>query len=34
MRDQLLEFGLVAAFGAICFGCYLTAFIVTRKNWL
>ena len=34
MRDQVLQFGLVAAFGAICFGCgYLTAFIVTRKNW-
>jgi hypothetical protein len=34
MRDQLLQFGLVETFGALCFGCgYLTAFIVTRKNW-
>jgi len=34
MRDQLLQFGLVAAFGALCFGCgYLTAFIVTRNQW-
>jgi hypothetical protein len=34
MRDQLLQFGLVAAFGALCFGCgCLTAFIVTRKQW-
>jgi hypothetical protein len=34
MRDQLLQFGLVAAFGALCFGCgCLTAFIVTRNQW-
>ena len=32
MRDQLLQFGLVAAFGALCFGCgCLTAFIVTQQ---
>ena len=35
MRDQLLQFGFVAAFGALCFGCgCLTAFIVTRNQWL
>ena len=34
MRDQLLQFGLVAAFGALCFGCgWLIAFIVTRAQW-
>ena len=34
MRDQLLQFGIVAAFGALCFGCgCLTAFIVTRNQW-
>ena len=34
MREQLLQFGVVGAFGALCFGCgYLTAFIVTRKQW-
>ena len=34
MRDQLLQFGLVVAFGALCFGCgCLTAFIVTRNQW-
>jgi hypothetical protein len=34
MRDQLLQFGLVAAFGVLCFGCgCLTAFIVTRTQW-
>jgi hypothetical protein len=34
VRDQLLQFGLVAAFGAFFFGCgYLTAFIVTRNRF-
>jgi hypothetical protein len=34
MREQLLQFGVVGAFGALCFGCgYLVAFIVTRKKW-
>jgi hypothetical protein len=34
MRDQLLQFGLVGAFGALCFGCgCLIAFIVTRNQW-
>jgi hypothetical protein len=34
MRDQLIQFGVVAAFGAFCFGCgYLAAFIVTRNQW-
>ena len=34
MRDQLLQFGLVVAFGALCFGCgCLTVFIVTRNQW-
>jgi hypothetical protein len=32
-REQLLEFGVAGAFGALCFGCgYLTAFIVTRSK--
>jgi hypothetical protein len=30
--SELLQFMIVAAFGALCFGCgYLTAFIVTRN---
>jgi len=34
MRDQLLQFGLMVAFGALCFGCgYLIAFIVTRNRF-
>ena len=34
MREQLLQFGIVVAFGAFCFGCgYLTAFIVSRNQW-
>ena len=34
MRDQLIQFGVVAAFGALCFGCgCITAFIVTRNQW-
>jgi len=34
MREQLLQFGIVVAFGALCFGCgYLVAFIVTRNKW-
>ena len=34
MRDQLLQFGVVVALGALCFGCgYLIAFIVTRRKW-
>jgi hypothetical protein len=34
MREQLLQFGVVAAFGALCFGCgYLIAFIVTRSRF-
>jgi hypothetical protein len=29
-----LQFIIVAAFGALCFGCgLLTAFIVTRNHW-
>jgi hypothetical protein len=29
-----LQFIIVAAFGALCFGCgYLVAFIVTRNKW-
>jgi hypothetical protein len=29
-----LQFIIVAAFGAFCFGCgYLTAFIVSRNRW-
>ena len=34
MREQLLQFGIVVAFGAFCFGCgYFIAFIVARKRW-
>ena len=34
MREQLLQFGVVGAFGALCFGCgYLIAFIVTRNGF-
>ena len=34
MRDQLIQYGVVAAFGALCFGCgWLIAFIVTRNQW-
>jgi len=33
-HEQLLQFGIVMAFGALCFGCgCLTAFIVTRNQW-
>ena len=29
-----MQFIIVIAFGALCFGCgYLTAFIVTRNKW-
>jgi hypothetical protein len=32
--SELLQFIIVIAFGALCFGCgYLTAFIVTRNKW-
>ena len=32
--SELLQFIIVVAFGAFCFGCgYLTAFIVTRNQW-
>jgi hypothetical protein len=32
--NELLQFSIVVAFGAFCFGCgYLTAFIVTRNKW-
>jgi hypothetical protein len=32
--SELLQFIIVAAFGAFCFGCgYLTAFIVSRNRW-
>jgi hypothetical protein len=32
--SELLQFIIVAAFGAFCFGCgYLTAFVVTRNKW-
>ena len=31
--SELLQFIIVVAFGAFCFGCgYLTAFIVARKD--
>jgi len=34
MSPLLLQFIIVAGFGALCFGCgYLTAFIVTRNQW-
>jgi len=34
MSELLLQFGLVAAFGTLCFGCGCpTAFIVTRNQW-
>jgi hypothetical protein len=34
MRELLLQFGIIVAFGALCFGCgYLTAFIVTRNRF-
>ena len=34
MREQLLQFGIVVAFGALCFGCgYFIAFIVARSRW-
>ena len=34
MREQLIQFGIVAAFGALCFGCgCFAAFIVTRNQW-
>jgi len=34
MSDLLLQFIIVAGFGAFCFGCgYLTGFIVTRNRW-
>ena len=34
MRELLLQFGIVVAFGAFCFGCgYFIAFIVTRNKW-
>ena len=32
--SELLQFIIVVAFGALCFGCgCLTAFIVTRNHW-
>jgi hypothetical protein len=34
MREQLLQFAIVVAFGAFGFGCgYLTSFIVTRNRF-
>ncbi len=34
MREQLLQFGIVIAFGALCFGCgCAAAFIVTRNRF-
>src|SRR5690349_15868038 len=34
VMSELLQFIIVVAFGAFCFGCgYLTAFIVTRNKW-
>jgi hypothetical protein len=34
MREQLVQFGVVFAFGALFFGCgCLTAFIVTRNRF-
>jgi hypothetical protein len=34
MNSLLLQFLVVVAFGAFCFGCgYLTAFVVTRNQW-
>ena len=32
--SELLQFIIVAAFSAFCFGCgYLTAYIVSRNRW-
>ena len=32
--SDLLQFVIVASFGAVCFGCgYLIAFSVTRSRW-
>jgi hypothetical protein len=34
VMSELLQFIIVAAFGALCFGCgYLAAFFVTRNRW-
>jgi len=34
LMSELLQFIIVVAFGALCFGCgYLTAFIVTRNKF-
>ena len=34
MSESFLQYGIVVAFGALCFGFgYLTAFIVTRNKW-
>jgi hypothetical protein len=34
VMSELLQFIIVIAFGAFCFGCgYLTAFIVIRNKW-
>jgi hypothetical protein len=34
MNQLVLENLIVAAFGAVCFGCgYVTAFIVLRNRW-
>jgi hypothetical protein len=34
MGDELLQFIIAVAFGALCFGCgYLIAFIVTRNKY-
>jgi len=34
MTDELLQFIIVVAFGALCFGAgYLIAYIVTRNKW-
>ena len=34
VMSERLQFIIMAAFAALCFGCgYLTAFIVTRNHW-
>jgi len=34
MRELILQFGIVVAFGVLCVGCgYLIAFIVTRNRF-
>jgi hypothetical protein len=34
VNQQLLQYVIVVAFGAVCFGCgYFTALIVARNHW-